>query len=204
MRIKLSFAALAAFAVFLSTSALTASGATTVAATGPTGQITRIGAVTPRLVAPTLMPGPSLGHAEADIDGETPRIFRPGHPTTGLPAVVADGAGAQAAAGPNAANGNFSNLLAFSGASWQNTGCGCEPPDTQMAAGRNEIVEAVNNNIFVFDRGGNQLGTFPATDLFQRNMGTVGVHLPEDPVRPDGRRQRDVLRDLHGVPGRRL
>ena len=113
MRIRLSLVALAAFAAFLSTTTLTASGATTVAANGPVTHITGIGAVTPRLVAPTLMPGPfRLSRAEADIDGEIPRSIRPGHPTTGLPAVISDGAGAKANRGPNTANGNFSNLLA--------------------------------------------------------------------------------------------
>ena len=83
------------------------------------------------------------------------------------------------ASSPLVANGNFANLLAFTGATLANTNC-CQPPDTQMAVGRNEIVEAVNNNIFVFNRGGTQLASFPATDLFQPDPNvSVGLTDPK-------------------------
>jgi hypothetical protein len=82
------------------------------------------------------------------------------------------------APGALAANGNFANLLAFTGATLANTGC-CQPPDTQMAVGFNEIVEAVNNNIFVFDRGGTQLSSYPASDIFQPPTQTVGLTDPK-------------------------
>jgi hypothetical protein len=48
-----------------------------------------------------------------------------------------------------------------------------------MAVGFNEVVEAVNNNIFVFDRGGTQLLTFPASDLFQPPTQSVGLTDPK-------------------------
>jgi hypothetical protein len=79
---------------------------------------------------------------------------------------------------PLVATGNFGNLLAFTGATLANTNC-CQPPDTQMAVGNNEIVEAVNNNIFVFNRGGTQLASFPASDLFQPPTQSVGLTDPK-------------------------
>lgn len=79
---------------------------------------------------------------------------------------------------PLVANGNFGNLLAFTGATLANTNC-CQPPDTQMAVGNNEVVEAVNNNIFVFDRGGTQLTSFPASDIFQPPNQSVGLTDPK-------------------------
>jgi hypothetical protein len=94
------------------------------------------------------------------------------HPTggkpRGRPEVVSDNAkgkvskSSSSAAAPLAASGSFANLLAFTGAT-NATGCnGCEPPDTQLAVGRNEVVEAVNNDVLVFNRGGTQLASFPA------------------------------------------
>lgn len=78
-----------------------------------------------------------------------------------------------------AANGSFANLRAFTAAT-QATACStCEPPDTQMAVGKNEVVEAVNNNIFVYSRGGTELASFPATDLFQPSGQTVSLTDPK-------------------------
>ena len=55
--------------------------------------------------------------------------------------------------------GNFEILNSFTGATLDNTGC-CEPPDTQIAVSPTQEFEAVNLTGFVFDRGGNQLGSF--------------------------------------------
>ena len=89
--------------------------------------------------------------------------------------------------GPMSQTGSFANLFAFSGASFQNTcvtdstgSCnGADPPDTQMAVGRNEIVEAVNNNLFVFTRGGSQVTSYPLTQIFQPPNQTVGLTDPK-------------------------
>ena len=80
---------------------------------------------------------------------------------------------------PLTASGNFAALGSWTGATLANTGC-CQPPDTQMAVGRNEVVEAVNNNIFVYGRDGTQLATFPASDLFQPDPAiSVGLTDPK-------------------------
>jgi hypothetical protein len=127
----------------------------------------------------------ALAPGRRDADGEVPPTMRGGKAKK-PPKVHADkrrgtatGLKFAGALSPLAANGNFANLLAFTGATLANTGC-CQPPDTQMAAGRNEIVEAVNNNIFVYDRGGTQLAAFPATDLFQPDPAiSVGLTDPK-------------------------
>jgi hypothetical protein len=83
-------------------------------------------------------------------------------------------------------NGNFENMVAFTGAvkaTFNTTGvdvsdCNCEPPDTQVAAGNNQVVEAVNNNVYVFDTDGKLLGSFASTNLFQPPNQTVGVTDP--------------------------
>jgi len=106
--------------------------------------------------------------------------------------VVSDGRGKAKASGgsllgPLSQTGSFANLLAFSGASFQNTcvtdstgSCnGADPPDTQMAVGRNEIVEAVNNNLFVFNRSGTQITSYPLTQIFQPPNTTVGLTDPK-------------------------
>src|SRR6476660_289623 len=115
-----------------------------------------------------------------------------GIPTSGVPPVVSDGRGKAKASGgsllgPLSPTGSFANLLAFSGASFQNTcvtdstgSCnGADPPDTQMAVGRNEIVEAVNNNLFVFNRSGTQITSYPLTQIFQPPNTTVGLTDPK-------------------------
>jgi IPT/TIG domain-containing protein len=125
--------------------------------------------------------------------GAVPPSLRPtARPTTGLPPVVSDGRGKVAASGgsllaPLSQTGSFANLLAFSGASFQNTcvtqsdgSCsGADPPDTQMAVGRNQVVEAVNNNLFVFNRGGGQITSYPLTQIFQPPNQTVGLTDPK-------------------------
>ena len=88
--------------------------------------------------------------------------------------------------GPQVATGSFANLLTLTGATFGNTcvvsggSCnGADPPDTQMAVGQNEIVEAVNNNLFVFSRGGTQLATYPLSDVFQPPNQTVSITDPK-------------------------
>jgi IPT/TIG domain/Bacterial Ig-like domain (group 3) len=128
------------------------------------------------------------------VQGGVPPSIRGGRPEAPAP-VISDGRTAtnasvgklSTAAGPLVATGSFANLLALTGATFGNVctptptgGCsGPQPPDTQMAAGRNEITEAVNNNVFVFSRGGTQLDSFPATDLFQPAGQTVGLTDPK-------------------------
>ena len=64
-----------------------------------------------------------------------------------------------------AGNGYLLNQRHFIGATLNNTGC-CEPPDTQIAVGYSQVVEMVNLTAFVYDRGGNQLGSFNEVSLF--------------------------------------
>ncbi len=58
----------------------------------------------------------------------------------------------------------FETLNSFTGATLNSTGC-CEPPDTQLAVSSNRELEEVNLTGFVYDRGGNQLGSFDLTSL---------------------------------------
>jgi hypothetical protein len=120
------------------------------------------------------------------VQGGVPASMPGGRPVQPAPVIPDEGRATEAnlrklsiASGPLVATGSFANLLAFTGAT-QATSCGnCQPPDTQMAAGKNEITEAVNKNIFVFSRGGTQLKSFPATDLFQPAGQTVGLTDPK-------------------------
>ena len=154
-----------------------------------------------RLTKPGKHASPHAGRVDRYTRGEAPRSLRPQVAQTQRRAsVVSDVVAAPIASGraetkggatsatsatltasapaPLVANGNFANLLAFTGATLANTNC-CQPPDTQVAVGFDEIVEAVNNNIFVFDRGGTQLASFPASDLFQPPTQSVGLTDPK-------------------------
>ncbi|HUY28161.1 MAG TPA: hypothetical protein VMV27_12145 [Candidatus Binataceae bacterium] len=66
------------------------------------------------------------------------------------------GAGTQtlAAVEPSVAGGIG---VSFSGIDEGKSDCDCEPPDTQVAAGPNAVVEAVNTAMNVFDKSGNLL-----------------------------------------------
>jgi hypothetical protein len=132
----------------------------------------------------------------AHVQGGVPPSLGGGAPRSGRPPLSSDGSSAaqpraggqlpSGAAGPLAATGNFAKLLGFTGATFGNTctetteGCfGSEPPDTQMAAGHSEIVEVVNNDLFVFDRSGTQLASYPLTNVFQPPGQSVGVTDPK-------------------------
>lgn len=122
------------------------------------------------------------------VRGEVPAGERRGNgPDLGLPPVVSDtkpaahGKSRKVAGKMRAgtASGDFADLLTVTGATAANPGCGCEPPDTQMAAGRNEVVEFVNNDFFVFDKAGHLITNYPATDVFQPSGQTVGLTDPK-------------------------
>ncbi len=141
--------------------------------------------VTPRIVKPHKMPPGRSLHKEVHVPGGSP--MAPGVATTGRPQVVSDvpaATTAKASATPSAAspsqataNGNFENMLAFTGAT-QGFTC-CTPPDTQLAVGNNQVFEPVNNSAFVYDRGGKSLGTFALTDLFQPPGQSVSLTDPK-------------------------
>jgi hypothetical protein len=87
---------------------------------------------------------------------------------------------------PFTATGSFGTLASFTGVTFANTctlsGSSCfgpEPPDTQMAAGTTEIVEDVNNNIFVYNRSGTLLNSYALTAIFQPPGQTVGLTDPK-------------------------
>src|SRR6266496_504401 len=116
-KIKLSFAALAAFTATFFAVALSSSGAATVRETGPLRSV-HLRSLAPR----TLQPSPfhlPVRHAreEPDIEVEdgVPPSMRGGKATTGLPPVISDGRADQLPGSPLTPNGNFGNLLAFSG-----------------------------------------------------------------------------------------
>jgi IPT/TIG domain len=160
--------------------------------------------IVPRVVHPRkgphgkVQPGKAVQHS--DVEAEVPPSLGGGTPAHGLPPIVSDGrpgtthrSGAARMLTPS---GSFTDLLTLKGATFSNTcvvqtdgSCqGAEPPDTQMAAGQNEIVEAVNNNLFVFSRGGTQLATYPLTQIFQPPNTTVGLTDPKilfDPTTGD-------------------
>ncbi len=143
--------------------------------------------VTPRIVKPHKMPPSRSPHKVAHVRGGVPKA--PGQATVNRPPVVSDmppatkgkAGAAQSAASPSQAtgNGNFENLLAFTGATSDTDGCGCEPPDTQMAVGNNQVFEPVNTSAFVYDRSGKSLGTFALTDLFQPPNQSVQLSDPK-------------------------
>jgi IPT/TIG domain/Bacterial Ig-like domain (group 3) len=124
-----------------------------------------------------------------DPDAQPPPGFGGGKAKNGLPPVMSDNRPGHKnlSLGPLTASGSFADLLSFTGATFSNTcvvqpdgSCsGSEPPDTQMAAGQNEIVEDVNNNLFVFSRSGTLITSYPLTTIFQPPNTTVGVTDPK-------------------------
>ena len=201
------FVALAAatFVTVLMTSSIVAAtggvaSASTIAQqdTASASAATDLSTVTPRVVHPSGgVSQPSVGGPQ-DLDAKPPPSMRGGTPTTGLPPVIGDSlrndditttAGVNTTAGlvtPFTATGSFGTLNSFTGVTFANTctlnGSSCngsEPPDTQMAAGTTEIVESVNNNVFVYDRSGTLLNSYAMTAIFQPPGQTVGVTDPK-------------------------
>jgi Bacterial Ig-like domain (group 3)/IPT/TIG domain len=150
--------------------------------------LARIGAKqrTPRAVDVRKQPHTGGIRASSHVQGEVPSKKGTGGARGGRPKVVSDvGKGhgkskfSASAAAAATASGNFANLNSRTGATLANPGCGCEPPDTQMAAGRNEIVEFVNNDFLVYTKGGTLITSYPATDVFQPPSQTVSVTDPK-------------------------
>lgn len=134
----------------------------------PARTVNIAGAAVPKLGLSALL-------TDLEVEAEVPVSFG-GGPLDRAPEVMSDGREAAGKlASPLSASGNFDILQSFRGATLAVPGCGCEPPDTQLAVGVNEVVEAVNNDILVFDRDGTQLASFPATDIFQPPGQTVGL-----------------------------
>jgi hypothetical protein len=66
-----------------------------------------------------------------------------------------------------------SPLLTFEGVAETQSGCGCEPPDSDGDVGPNHYVEAVNSSFKVFDKNGNTLaGPTTYNSLFAPLTGT--------------------------------
>ena len=66
-----------------------------------------------------------------------------------------------------------SPLLTFEGVAQPQSGCGCEPPDTNGDVGPNHYVEAVNSSFKVFDKNGITLaGPTTYNSLFAPLVGT--------------------------------
>ncbi len=64
-------------------------------------------------------------------------------------------------------------LITFEGVAETQSGCGCEPPDTDGDVGPNHYVEAVNSSFKVFDKSGNTLaGPTTYNSLFAPLVGT--------------------------------
>jgi hypothetical protein len=64
-------------------------------------------------------------------------------------------------------------ILTFEGVAETQSGCGCEPPDTDGDVGPNHYVEAVNSSFKVFDKNGNTLaGPTTYNSLFAPLVGT--------------------------------
>jgi hypothetical protein len=157
--------------------------------------------ITPRVVHPRHVPAGKAPQAGEHEQGAVPPILRGGKATTGLPPVISDKPTKKSSNdrwlnSPLAANGSFVALESLTGATFAKIcsvrpsgSCnGPEPPDTQMAAGTTEIAEDVNNNMFVFDRGGKQLASYPLTNIFQPAGQTVNVTDPKivfDPTTGD-------------------
>ena len=146
--------------------------------------------IVPRVVNPRRVPpGRALGGG-VHVQGVVPRSLRGGKPIRGLPPVVSDHPGRKVRklSGALVATGSFAALESLTGATFAKictpnpagTSCnGPEPPDTQMAAGQNQIVEAVNNNLFVFGKDGTQLLSVPLSNIFQPPNQSVGLTDPK-------------------------
>jgi len=130
--------------------------------------------IAPRTVKPRKLPA---GHAfgrSAQVRGQVPPGLGGG--TATRPPEIASDVPAQkggkllaSEAAVAAPSGSFASLLAFTGATRANSTCaqcGGEPPDSQTAIGTNEVVQAVNTHVFVYNRSGTQLGAFSALNLF--------------------------------------
>jgi hypothetical protein len=88
---------------------------------------------------------------------------------------------------PLIATGNFAELLGLTGAVAENAR-NSEPPDSQMAAGNNEIVEAVNSSVFVYSKGGTPITNYSLLEVFQPTKESVGLSDPKilfDPTTGD-------------------
>jgi IPT/TIG domain/Bacterial Ig-like domain (group 3) len=145
--------------------------------------------IIPRVVNPRRVPpGRALGGG-VHVQGVVPPSLRGGKPASGLPRVISDPRSRKVRKLPGvfAATGSFAALESLTGATFANT-CtldatgtcnGAQPPDTQMAAGQNQIVEAVNNNLFVFGKDGTQLLSEPLSNIFQPPSQSVGLTDPK-------------------------
>ena len=124
-------------------------------------------------VTPSSQRGPLQGYRVAT---QAPRrgskLRSASRPRSGARGAPSDHPGGLKSVPGSAAEGtSFENLTSFTGATSNTTGC-CEPPDTQVAVGPNDVFEAVNLNAFAYDRGGNQLGTFSLVNFF--DVGQAG------------------------------
>jgi hypothetical protein len=64
-------------------------------------------------------------------------------------------------------------LLSFDGVAETQSGCGCEPPDTNGDVGPNHYIQAVNSSFKIFDKSGNTLsGPTTYNSLFAPLTGT--------------------------------
>src|SRR5258708_5518323 len=168
------------------------------------GAATRYGKpLAPRVVHPhQAPPGRMLGRV-GHTRGEVPTWLGRGKPATGLPPTVSDahtGSGGSLAApsalntqspfvapGALTASGSFAELLGLTGVTAATSSDG-EPPDTQMAAGQNEVVEVVNSEVFVYSRAGALLTSYPLSNIFQPPTQSVGLSDPKivfDPTTGD-------------------
>jgi IPT/TIG domain len=160
----------------------------------PPGAVIRHGkTLKPREVHPSngLHKGQTAKEEQDAEEAEAQPVFPPGKVKTGPPTVISDrGPSHKRALGPQSpltATGNFALLNSFTAATAQNTcappgGGSCSfalPPDTQMAAGQNTVVEDINNNMFVYRKDGTLIKSFPLTDIFQPPGQNVNVTDPK-------------------------
>ena len=148
--------------------------------------------IVPRVVHPTngLHRGQNKAKGEQEPEPTAPVHFPRGTAKTGPPQVISDTGPRRGRVswllGGLTASGSFADLNDFVAATAENTCPGfpnaCNfnlPPDTQMAAGRNEVVEDVNNYMFVYKKDGSLKKSFPLTDLFQPQNQTYGLTDPK-------------------------
>jgi HYDIN/CFA65/VesB-like, Ig-like domain len=125
------------------------------------------------------------------VHAQTVMPFRVPNPATWL---TQRAAGTSALAGVPAAQTPLQTVLSpptlgtnFAGINQPNSDCGCEPPDTNAAAGPDQVVEVVNLALQIFDKSGNPLaGPVSLNSLFR-----LGNNFSSDPkVRYDPGSQR--------------
>jgi hypothetical protein len=120
---------------------------------------------------PPIQPG--TGRAIRSIPRRVPDFARYVQTLAAIEAAPGTGAATLAAVEASVAGGIGAN---FPGIGESNSDCQCEPPDTQVGAGPNDVVAVVNIAMNVFDKSGDLLLAKSLNDLYG-----IGANFSTDP-----------------------